>query len=155
MEVQVKDRTPFVHPAMAGTSLDSSRSWTVEVSLADKSVLFLTDVSNSPQLVLVSGRFFRSSNSPFGYFDTPADGATGVTGNIPVSGWALDDIEVTGVEIWRDPVGTEPNSLHFIGDAVFMEGKRPDVEQLWPGWPFNYRAGWGYMMLTNMLPWPG
>ena len=29
---------------------------------------------------------------PFGSFDTPASGATGVTGAIPVTGWALDDV---------------------------------------------------------------
>ena len=31
VEVRVHDATPFVHPALAGTDLDSSRSWTVEV----------------------------------------------------------------------------------------------------------------------------
>jgi hypothetical protein len=33
-----------------------------------------------------------------------------------------------------------------------VEGARPDVEQAYPNYPMNYKAGWGYMMLTNFLP---
>ncbi len=89
---------------------------------------------------------------PFGSFDTPNDGVTGVAGAIAVTGWALDDVEVTGVQIMRDPIAGEGTSLVFIGDAVFVEGARPDVETAYPGYPNNTRAGWGYMMLTNVLP---
>jgi hypothetical protein len=100
---------------------------------------------------------------PFGYFDTPLDGTTGVTGAIPVTGWALDDIEVMSVKIFRDQDPSDPqgaiglNGLVYIGEAVFVEGARPDVEMSGDGQrrPFNYRAGWGYMLLTNMLPGQG
>jgi hypothetical protein len=94
------------------------------------------------------------SQPPFGSFDTPIDAAM-VQSSIPVTGWALDDIEVTGVRIYRNPVGnepTQPNGLVFVGDAVFVEGARPDVEAAYPGYPLNLRAGWGYMLLTNFLP---
>ncbi|MCP4157524.1 MAG: hypothetical protein GY757_57975, partial [bacterium] len=40
----------------------------------------------------------------------------------------------------------------YIGDAVLVEGARPDVEAAYPTNPNNYKAGWGYMMLTNFLP---
>jgi uncharacterized repeat protein (TIGR01451 family) len=91
--------------------------------------------------------------NPFGSFDTPADNTAGVAGAIPVTGWALDAVEVVKVDIWREPVGSEPpGALIFIGDAVFVDGARPDVESLNPNVPFNYRAGWGYQMLTNFLP---
>jgi len=40
----------------------------------------------------------------------------------------------------------------FIGDAVLVDGARPDVETLYPTYPFDYRAGWGYMLLTYGLP---
>jgi hypothetical protein len=33
-----------------------------------------------------------------------------------------------------------------------VEGARPDIEQAYPGYPQNYQAGWGYMLLTNFLP---
>ena len=91
--------------------------------------------------------------NPFGSFDTPADNTGGVAGALPVTGWALDSVEVVKVDIWREPVGSEPaGALVFIGDAVFVVGARPDVEALNPKVPFNYRAGWGYQMLTNFLP---
>jgi hypothetical protein len=40
----------------------------------------------------------------------------------------------------------------YIGDAIFSEGARPDVEAVYATFPFAYRAGWGYMLLTNFLP---
>jgi hypothetical protein len=67
---------------------------------------------------------------------------------VPVTGWALDDICVESIEIYREDNG----SLAYIGDAVFVEGARPDVELMYPDYPMNDRAGWGYMMLTNFLP---
>jgi len=93
------------------------------------------------------------AGNPFGSFDTPVDNTTGVAGAIPVTGWALDNVEVTKVDIWREPVGSEPaGALINIGDAIFVEGARPDVEGLYPNLPFSYRAGWGYQLLTNFLP---
>ena len=88
---------------------------------------------------------------PFGYFDTPLTNTT-VTSSIPVTGWVLDDIEVENVKIYRTPNQGEPtqaNGYVYIGDATFVEGARPDVEALYPDLPLNYRAGWGYMFLTN------
>lgn len=93
-----------------------------------------------------------STAGPFGIFDTPMDGTTGVTGSIAVTGWALDDIEVTRVRILRAPVTGEPAGLVFIGDAVLVDGARPDVQAAYPSMPRNTRAGWGYLMLTNFLP---
>ena len=79
--------------------------------------------------------------------------STGVTGSIAVTGWAMDDVEVTRVRILRDPVaGEPPGVLVFIGDAVLVEGARPDVQAIFPTSPRNSRAGWGYLMLTNFLP---
>lgn len=115
------------------------------------------DATNSPQTLSVVLRVYSpgGNGGPFGYLETPVDGTTGIEGSVPVTGWALDDIEVTKVDIWRDPVGGEavhPNGYVYIGDAVFVEGARPDVELAYPTYPLNYRAGWGYMMLTNFLP---
>ena len=98
------------------------------------------------------------SNVPFGSFDTPVHGTSGIAGSVPVTGWALDDVEVTGVKIMRDPHPSDPpaaiggDGKVFIGDATFVEGARPDVEAAYPGYPRNTRAGWGYMLLSNFLP---
>ncbi len=90
--------------------------------------------------------------SPTGSFDTPASGTSGIAGAIAVTGWALDNIEVVKVDIWREPVGGEPSGLIYIGDAVFVSGARSDVEAGNPNTPLNYRGGWGYLLLTNFLP---
>src|SRR5260370_5198534 len=93
--------------------------------------------------------------TPFGSFDTPANNITGVAGAIGVTGWALDSVEVTKVDVWRDPIAGEAagsNGLVYIGAAVFVADARPDVEGLNPGSPLNYRARWGYLLLTNFLP---
>lgn len=108
-------------------------------------------VSNSPQGIQVTVNQVKPS-APFGSFDTPLNNTTGITGSIPVTGWALDNVEVKKLDIWREPVGSEPhNGLVYIGDAVFVAGARPDVEAAHSDVPLNYRAGWGYLMLTNLL----
>jgi hypothetical protein len=85
--------------------------------------------------------------SPFGSFDTPIDGST-VCSSIPVTGWALDDWGIDSVKIYRQ----QGNVLVYIGDALMVEGARPDVAAAYPDYPNNTKAGWGYMMLTNFLP---
>lgn len=88
--------------------------------------------------------------APWGNLDTPLHGAT-VSGAIGVTGWALDDVEVTRVTIYRDPAGGESGEI-FVGEAVFVDGVRPDVAGLYPNTPRSARAGWGLSLLTNMLP---
>ncbi len=95
------------------------------------------------------------SAGPFGSFDYPADGTSGLSGAVSLEGWALDDIEVTKVEIYRDPVTGEtpgPNGKMYVGDAAFVPGLRGDVETAYPGYPFVYRAGWKYNLLSYFLP---
>jgi hypothetical protein len=87
------------------------------------------------------------STPPFGEFSTPQCGST-VSSSIPVTGWALDDVGVESVKIYR----SQGQDLVYVGDAVFVEGARPDIEALYPSYPQNNRAGWGYMLLTNYLP---
>jgi hypothetical protein len=88
-----------------------------------------------------------STEPPFGSFDTPIEGST-VRSSVPVTGWALDDVGVESVKIYRG----ENGGLAYIGDAVFVEGARPDVELMYPDYPNSDKAGWGYMLLTYFLP---
>ena len=84
----------------------------------------------------------------------PPTTTSGIAGAVGVTGWALDSIEVTSVGIWREPVSGEaaaPNGLVFIGNANFVADARPDVAASFPSSPFQYRGGWGYLMLTNFL----
>lgn len=100
---------------------------------------------NSPQTVNVTLAVYNAGASavPFGDFATPADSST-VSGSIAVTGWVLDDIGVQRIKIY--------SANTYIGEGIFVEGARPDVVKAYPGYPLNYRAGWGYMLLTNCLP---
>jgi hypothetical protein len=70
-----------------------------------------------------------------------------------VTGWALDDVGVARVRIYRDPVtGEAAGQQVFIGNATFVDGARPDVQAVYPAFPNASRAGWGLQVLTNMLP---
>ena len=116
---------------------------------------------NSPIQVTVTLTLFASSTTstaPFGSFDTPVNGATGLSGSIAVTGWALDDVGIDHVEIWRDVVAGETTPPYggpgpgrgkiFIANPLFISGSRPDVEAAWPNSPLAYRSGWGYLLLT-------
>jgi hypothetical protein len=98
---------------------------------------------------------------PFGQMETPAQNAAGVVGAIGVSGWALDDVGVASVKIYRNCLAFDDQAncqtvggfnVVYIGDADFVTGARPDVEGSFPFYPQASRAGWGCQLLTNMLP---
>jgi hypothetical protein len=102
-----------------------------------------------------------STAAAFGQVDTPAQNATNQVGAIGVTGWAIDDVGVMSVKIYRtclafdNPASCQivlGQNVVFVGDAAFLAGARPDVEAAFPGYPFSYRAGWGMQILTNMLP---
>jgi hypothetical protein len=92
----------------------------------------------------------HETTAPAGSVDTPAEDAV-VSGELPVTGWAVDDLGLSRVSVFRLPVAGEASPV-FVGDATFVPGARPDVMAAFPGRPLNDQAGWGYMLLTNMLP---
>jgi Leucine-rich repeat (LRR) protein len=114
-----------------------------------KGVIYVSDsaATNSPVEVEIYLTVKSHASNPIGEFSTPINGAA-VCSSIPVTGWALGDTGMDSVKIYRE----EEGNLVYIGDAIFVEGARPDVEDAYPGYPMNYKAGWGYMMLTNFLP---
>ncbi len=102
-----------------------------------------------------------TTQPPQGAVDTPAEGAV-VAGEVPVTGWAVDDIGLAALAICRAPVAGETTPVTpgacggldniFVGNGTFVPGARPDVFAAFPGIPLNDQAGWGYMLLSNMLP---
>jgi hypothetical protein len=92
------------------------------------------------------------SRPPFGFLDLPAEGAE-VAGAVAVGGWAIDDVGVAAIRIYRDPVAPEPpDSLVYLGEGLRIQGARPDVERLYRNLPESDSAGWGMLILTNLLP---
>jgi hypothetical protein len=141
-------------PGSFTVSVQSS-GLTSPVNLQANIAVTSAGVSNSPQNLLVNVSVLNPSSiaAPYGSFDTPSNNVTGLAGAIPITGWALDQVEVTSVDIYREPVAGETQSaLIFIGTAVFVADARPDVQTGFPPLPFNYRGGWGYQLLTNFLP---
>ena len=116
---------------------------------------------NSPVSVPLQLTQSSTTTAAFGQVDTPAQNAAGIQGAIGVTGWALDDVGVSSVKIYRQCLSFDaPASCQSIGgvsvvyvtDAFFLAGARPDVEAAFPTLPQPYRAGWGALILTNMLP---
>lgn len=108
-------------------------------------------VAGSPVTVAVNVTTYGIGDvgAPLGSFDTPADG-TVARGSIPVTGWAIDDIEISTLKIYSQFSGS--SQQNYIGQANFVAGARPDIETAYPDFPRNSSAGWGYMLLTHYLP---
>ena len=115
-----------------------------------------------PVTLTVSGAGTAPTAAPIGVFDTPLANAT-VSGSIAVTGWALDDVGIDRVELWRDLITNDPapafqqtghpaNGKVFIANATFIEGTRPDVQRNYAGYPASHRGGWGYLLLTQGFP---
>lgn len=92
--------------------------------------------------------------APIGMIDTPPPLAT-VAGEIAFTGWAVDDSGIAEVGVYRSPIAGEPvdaTGFVFIGNAVMIDGARPDIVAAFPAYPGVFHAGWGFMILSNMLP---
>src|SRR5713226_5153354 len=77
---------------------------------------------------------------PFGSLDTPANGATNLSGPINVTGWALSVYAIDHVSICRALLPGESadcNGLKFIQTAALVAGARPDVVAAYPSYPNN------------------
>lgn len=145
--------TPVSGSGSALVSVSVDPSYLNPGTYTGQIVIDAPGASNSPRAVNVTLTVYQSggANVPFGSFDNPLEGST-VSGGLPVTGWALDNIGLESVKIYRDKLPGETGTLIYVGDAVFINGARPDVETAYPGYPGNYNAGWGYMMLTHGLP---
>lgn len=92
---------------------------------------------------------------PFGEWDKPREFHMSYKGCFPFSGWALDKIGIESVKIFRSRASFDyPSSPEeiYIGNAFFVEGARADVEELYPYYPQSSRAGWGYDLISDILP---
>jgi chitodextrinase len=155
----------------ATANLSGSTGWLMQVatfrapSSGTAMAMTASAVSPSPDAPAASVEVLDiASTSPRGSFDAPP--TVPVAGALPLTGWALDDVGVNRVEIWRNcidvidrPVGVcaaaEPGGAAdfvFVGKGVFLAGSRPEIEAASSGLPQAYRAGWGYALLTNELP---
>ena len=113
-------------------------------NLADNQVALVFTVGNATPPT--------SSRPPFGFLDLPAEGAE-VAGAFALTSGVIDDVGVAAVRIYRDAVAPEtPNTLVYLGEGLRIRGARPDVERTFQGMPESDSAGWGMLVLSNLLP---
>ncbi len=122
-------------------------------------VVSSAEADNSPQAFSVYLTMAAATGNPYGGIDTPADGAM-LQGSVAITGWALDDLGITKIQILRDAnAGDPPGAVFagkvFVGDATLVDGARPDIVSAFPSAPANYNAGFGYLMLTRGVIWEG
>jgi len=108
----------------------------------------------------------NTTSAPIGQVDTPTQNATSVRGAIALSGWATDDIGIADVKIYRNCLSAEPQAncqtaivpgstglaVVYVGTAQLVPGARPDIDSAFPQYSSGTRAGWGYLLLTSLLP---
>jgi len=134
-------------------------------SLTATLTITTTAGSHTPQTIAVYLTVDHTNGAgtttPFGQVDTPVQGAVGVQGAIGVTGWALDDVGVSSVLIYRNCLTFENQAtcqqilgrnVVFVGTAAFLADARPDVEAAFATYPHAHRAGWGFLILSNLLP---
>lgn len=136
IEVFADKKSPYVFNWDTTAYTDGIHGLKVQVK--DSNQQYLTDIIS----VTV-----KNNQPPFGEIATPLDDTT-VYGVIPVTGWALDDVEVVSIKIYRE----SEQGLILIGDAAWVEGARPDIAELYPDYPNNHKAGWAYSFITGLLP---
>jgi len=148
--------------------LPSGTEWSVATTVLAQ--MISTGALDNLPVATVAVRVTAPADSagPFGQVDTPVQNAAGVVGAIGVTGWALDDVGVSGVQVFRTclPYEEGPGSdcqtimsgtpqqarVVLVGDAAFLAGARPDVAAAFSAVPQANRAGWGMLVLTPMLP---
>ena len=101
-----------------------------------------------------------NTTAPMGLLETPLQNATGLSGAVAVTGWVIDDVGVRRVQVFREPTAGEPTPGEvFIGHGTRVRGARPDIvgtiggnPDLTSAGPELRSAGWGLMVLSNVLP---
>ena len=144
-------------PSTATISVDAAAAAVLARGTYSGTVRFASSIApDSPRSLAVGLRITDGSSmtqAPIGILDIPIHGATGLSGAVPVGGWAADDVGISRVLIFRDAVGGEPPGEIFVGDGTRVRGARPDVVAA--SHTFNpgvTSAGWGLMVLSNVLP---
>ncbi|MCX6545017.1 MAG: putative Ig domain-containing protein [Acidobacteria bacterium] len=153
----------FVYAPSAGTVL-ALGSHTLSVTFMPTDGDNYSPAMASTNLAVLTEEEAAANQIPFGAFDTPADGTTRMQGSFALTGWALDDVGIDRVEIWRDlAAGEDPTHAYttdpshpahgkvFIANPFFVKNSRTDVEALYPDYPFANRAGWGYLLMSRGL----
>jgi hypothetical protein len=147
---------------LSGTSPSTASVWIDRAAVAlltpgfyGGEIRIVSSVAPStPRLLGVQLRITDATTTtyaPFGVLDIPRHGTVGLSGAVPVGGWAADDVGIARVQIFRNSVAGEPAGEIYLGDGTRVRGARPDVSNGFSA-PGVTSAGWGLMVLSNVLP---
>jgi hypothetical protein len=143
-------------PETMSFSIDPAEAASLPPGVYAATATYLSSIAPvTPRRVQVSLRItdgLSATAMPGGFVDTPLQNAAGLSGAVAVGGWAIDDVGIRRVQVYRNAVGAETPGDVYLGDASRVRGARPDVVAAFPGRPEITRAGWGFMILSNMLP---
>jgi len=103
-----------------------------------------TDTETSPQSSSLSRTVTVTSQPPAIYTDSPSSGAI-VSGTVPVSGWAIDNLLAPGTAIANIDVLMDGVR---VGSATYGVS-RPDVCAAYPGRPSCPNVGFSYLLNTT------
>ena len=134
-----------IDPAAAGVLSRGTYEATINIT---SSAAPTTPMSIRVQLRITDAT--STTTAPLGVLDIPRPGATALSGAVAVSGWAIDDVGIARVQIYRNSVAGEPQGEVFLGEGTRVRGARWDI--LGAFTPGVTSAGWGLMVLSNVLP---
>ena len=124
---------------------------TITVNPAANSAARAATLTIGGQLVTIS-QAGHGSTAPFGFFDTPQDGASGIIGSLAVTGWALDDVgrharaHLPRPGRRRESGGRRSSSATRRSSTARVPTSRRRCPCR------STRGGLGLSLLTNMLP---
>ena len=124
------------------------------------SIEFKGPRNKTPSIIFHEGRivFKEEHEPPFGYVDLPPDNYVLDSDKVIIEGWALDDRGVKKVLIKRESLPgdkvqrIDKDGLITLGQGIFQEGKRPDVEKIYILYPDILKSGWIFWLSRSMLP---
>jgi hypothetical protein len=142
-------------PAVMEISIDAAATAGLAAGFHEGKVNFTSPIAPLAPTSVPVFLFLTDSTTttypPLGALDTPVTNTSGLSGAVPVGAWAADDVGIKRVQIFRSPAAGESASEIYLGDATRVRGARPDILAYLSS-PEVTRAGWGLMLLSNVLP---
>ena len=140
-----------IDPAAAAALAPSVNSYTGEIGIT---AAFAPATAVRTLLAALTLPASGLTSAPTGVFETPLNNTTGASGANARDRVGDRRHRPRPDPNFRHPVPGEGPSEIFTGDATRVKGARADIAARF-GTPQSRRAGWGYMLLSNVLPGAG
>jgi hypothetical protein len=137
-------RPGFVTSFLARRYSNGAHSLAIKVTEANQSVFLI-----GPITVIVDNTV---NQAPFGFIDIPGPaGLEGTDGPMPVSGWAVDDVDVDHVDFLMDGQIVAGSVGRGLPSTAVYGTTRPDVAAAFPDVPNSLYSGFQANVDTSKL----